>query len=389
MNAVMTRRARAAVALSMLATAALASTVAAGAPAAISWTPPYNVRGVHNVSLQDADFVNRNVAITWEEPGSGAPRVGIRTSVDRGSTFGPVSIFPAARQSAVDVCGGSELDAVYARQVAPGNWVIERAVGSMAGGGFAVGDVVPGAGVSRFPDVACAGGRVFVSWFQREGSGDRLKVAHALRSDGVFSAPVDLGLDDETFYGRSLAVAGVNDTAYVVYTRSDGRLRLKRWTIGGGPGFAVTSHPALLIGPGTPDDSASDAVIAAAGDTVAVAWFRCDGIVARVSNDRGKTWGPLRTVLEHVACGGDFGASQRSIAIRGDRIVITYLAFGIESPGWVGIISTTNDFATLSDVTIAPVGHDEHLVGFVSVGGAARLAAAYDPGDRVRFRRQP
>jgi hypothetical protein len=190
------------------------------------------------------------------------------------------------------------------------------------------------------------------------------------------------------FFGRSLAVAGVDGMAYAVFARSDGDLRFKRWSIGAGPGFAVTPHPTQVIGGGKLENPASSAVIAARGNKVAVAWFKCGGLFARVSNDRGQTWGPVREVLDHVACFGDFGASQRSIAIRGDRIVIAYIAFGIKSPGWVGIIRTTNNFATFSDDAITQKGHDEHLVGYVTVGGNVKLAAAFDPGDRVRFRRQ-
>jgi hypothetical protein len=379
------RRSAASVVVALLTALVMASSVAAASP---SWTSAVNVRVADDAKLWDADFRGRKVAVTWQEPGSGSPKVGIRTSTNSGTTFGPVSTIAQARQSAVDICSRAELNAVYARKLGPRNWAVEHAVSSVAGGSFKIGFVSPGSGVQRFPDVACAGGRVFVSWFQRAGSGDRLKVAHARRSDGVFSAPIDLGLDDETFFSRSLAVAGVQGTSYAVFARSNGDLRFKRWSIGAGPGFAVTPHATQVIGNGTAANAAGEAVIAAAGDKVAVAWFKCGGVFARVSNDRGQTWGPVRKVIDHAACFGDFGTSPRSIAIRGNRIVITYLAFAIESPGWVGLIRTRNDFATFSDDMVTNRAHDEHLVGYVTVGGATKLAAAFDRGDRIRFRRQ-
>jgi hypothetical protein len=379
------RRSAASIALGVMTVLALAPAVAADSP---DWKPRVNVRTAAGIQLTDADYSRRNVAITWQQPGSGAPKVGIRTSTDAGTGFGPVSTFTNARQSAVDICGGSELNAIYARKLGAGNWSIEHAVGSIDGDGFVRTLVAPGPGVQRHPDVACAGGRVFASWFQREGSGDRLWVAHARKSDGTFGAPINLGLDNETFFGRSLAVAGVADTAYAVFARSSGDLRFKRWSIGPGPAFAVTPHATQLIGPGTASNSASEAVIAAAGDKVAVAWFKCGGIFARVSNDRGATWGPLRKVLDHVACDGDFGASPRSIAIRGDRIAITYLGFGIPNVSFVGLIRTKTDFSKFNDDVITFAGHDEHLIGYVTVGGVTKLAAAFDNGDRIRFRRQ-
>jgi hypothetical protein len=371
--------------LIVLAGTAPGSTLAAE-PAAIGWTSPVTVRAQKGVTLRDADFAKRKVAVTWQVPGGGAPVVGIRTSPNAGNSFGPVAKFSAARQSAVDICGSS-LEAAYARK-SGANWRIQRAVGDIDGGGFATSNVAVGAGVARFPDIACAGGRVFVAWFQREGSDDRLNVSHARRADGIFGLPDDLGLDEKPFFKRSLAVAGVNDTAYVVHGLTDGKLRLNRYLVGAGPVFPVAPDVTRVIAQGTTEDAASGAVIAAAGNKVAVAWFRCNGIFAKVSNDKGLTWGPRKKLLGHQACFGDFGASQTSIAIRGERIVVTYGAVGLGSPGWMGIITTKNDFASFRDRQVTSRFQEEHLVGFVTAGSKARLAAAFDTGDRVRFRRQ-
>jgi hypothetical protein len=384
------RRHTSMVAAGVAAVIALAGSAAASDPDAINWGPPTTVRQANGVELQDAAFSGHNVAISWQEPASAGPRVRIRTSVQSGSAFGSTVTFTTARQSAVDICGDSELHVAYTRRYGSSDWVIEHASGSIDNSGFAVGPISSLTGVARFPDVACAGGRVFVSWYQKDGGNDHLLIAHARRSDEVFSSPIDLGLDDGSFFGRanSLAVAGVPGSAYVAFTRSDGQLRFKRWSIGSGPSFAVTPHAGHVIGSGITSNPAADAVIAAAGDKVAVAWFKCNAIYARVSNDRGAHWGPVRKLLAHQACTGDFGADPRSIAIHGGEIVVVYLAFGLGSPGWVGVFRTSNDFATHTDETIAHTGHNEHLVGFVKAGGIYRLAAAFDPGGSVRFRRQ-
>jgi hypothetical protein len=384
------RRSTSTVAAAMAAVLALTSTATAADPNAISWGPPTTLRSANGVELQDADFSKHNVAVAWQEPGSGGPRVRVRSSVTSGNAFDPTTTFELARQAALDICAGSELHLVFAGQTGTSTWGIQHASGIVGSTGFAVGTVSGGAGVARFPDVACAGGRLFASWYQKQGAVDHLLVANALRDGGAFGASVDLGLDESDFFGRnnSLALAGVPGTAYVAFSRSDGELRFKRWSIGPGPGFAVTPHATHVIAPGTMSNSASDTVIAAAGDKVAVAWFRCNAIYARVSNDRGAHWGPVRKLLSHQACTGDFGADPRSIAIHGGKIVVTYLAFGLGSPGWVGVIRTADDFATHTDETIVHTGHNEHLVGFVKAGGIYRLAAAFDPGDSVRFRRQ-
>lgn len=375
----------------LMAALAIASNVAAGGPA---WTSPVSVRTDPDVELQDADFTGQDVAVAWQEPGASGPSVRIRRSGNSGASFGANSVFQESRQAAVDFCRSpEELNAVYARRIAPGNWLIEHVQDSGAGDLALSQFVSPGSGVQRFPDIACAGEHVFVSWFQKEGSGDRLWLAHKRRPAAVDGftpfTRMDLGFDSETFFGSSLAVAGTPDAAYVVFSRSDGDLRFKRWTIGPGPGFALTPHATVVIGNGKPDNSASEAVIAARGSKVAVAWFRCGGVMARVSNDWGATWGPVHEVIDHQACFGDFGASQRSIAINsGGEIAISYLAFGIPDASFVGLIRTGNDFANFADDTIRQNGDDEHLVGYVTVNGVTKLAAAFDRGDRIRFRRQ-
>lgn len=368
--------------IAVLASLVMATSALAAPP---SWTTPQTVRSTNDPRLSDADFQRRNVAIAWDEPDT--PReVGIRTSTNAGSSFGPISWFDGARNAAVDVCG-SEVHAAM-EMAAPGTWLIQYAAGGIAGGGFSTVTIAPSIDDQSDPDVACTRGRVFVSWLEEDGPGHSMYVAHALRSGGPFSAPIFLGFDDEAYFGSALAVAGVRNMAYAVHQEWDGDLYLTRWSIGAGPGFAVTPLGTQSIGPGVPGNEASDAVIAASGSKVAVAWFKCGGLFARVSNDHGATWGPARKLIDHVACEGDFGTSPASIALRGNKIALTYLGFGIPNVSFVGLIRTSSDFAAFSDVTIAE-NHNDHRVGYVRAGGTWRLAAAFETrGDRIRFRRQ-
>lgn len=358
--------------------------VATGALAAPTWSPAVDVREAEDIALNDAAFARRNVAIAWDEPDS--PRkVGIRASVDAGSGFGPIEWFAGARRPAVVICG-SELHTAM-EKAKPGTWLIKYGARSIDGAGFDTRLVSPSRQDQSDPDVACTRGRVFVSWFEEEAGEHALYVSHALRTGGPFSDPIFLGMDDEVFFGSSLAVAGVAGMAYAVYQKSDGDLYFRRWSIGPGPDFTVTPHAEQEIAPGTPGNEASYAVIDAAGDKVAVSWFKCKGIFARVSDDGGQTWGPIRKLVDHVGCEGDFIAVQSSIAIRGDRIALAYHAAGFFS-GEVRLIRTTNNFASFSDKQIADRSHFEHLVGFVRAGGEWRLAAAFQRNETVRFRRQ-
>jgi hypothetical protein len=377
-----TRRSTISLGMAVICSLVLVSNVAA----APTWTPAIDIRVKSNVELNDADFSDTNVAISWQEPTSSGPRVGIRTSVNSGSGFGATNFMAGSRESALDICG-DELDVAAAHKIGPGNWFIEHGMGGIDGVAFVTQPVAPTEGLQHDPDIACAGGRVFVSWFEKEGSGDRLFVAHARRAGGGFSAAIDLGFDDETFYFNGLSVAGVDDMAYAVFQRSSGDLRLKRWSIGAGPTFGVTAHATQVIAPATADDPASYAVIAAEGSKVAVVWFRCTSISARVSNDWGATWGPIQKLFDTASCDGDFAASPNSLAIDGNKIALAYSAAGFFG-GSIGLIRTTNDFASFSDVTITNNYQPEHLVGYVTVDGHTKLAAAFQKGDAVKYRRQ-
>ena len=370
--------------LAILAVLVMATNVVAAPP---TWTGLRTLHGADGLELGDADFAGTNVAVAWDEPGDSFRRVGFEFSDDNGADFSSSPLFLDARQPAIDQCDGWEPNAVYAERTGHKRWVIQHTLFDSFDSSF-TDQVGQSTGIQHDPDIACAGGRLFVSWFRKSSGGDRLFVAHAARDGSPFSAPIDLGFDGETQYFSGLVVAGVSDTAYVAFRRTSGDLRLKRWLVGAGPDYPVATSPSVIIGPGTPDEPAFQPVIAAYGDKVAVAWMTCDAVVARVSNDKGLTWGPIRTLVEHAACDGDFIAAPNSINIRGDRIAVEYSAFGIFGDGEEYLVRTQSDFASFQDDLISSHGHLNHLVGFLRVSGHTKLAAVFQRGEFIRFRRQ-
>ncbi len=370
--------------IAVIAVLALATNVLAAPP---SWTALKTLHSADGLVLGDADFAGHNVMVGWDEPGDTYRRSGFEFSSDNGNHFTSSPLFEDARQPAVDLCGGWEQNAVYSERLGPHRWVIQHTLFDSFDSSFTA-QVGQNTGNQHDPDIACAGGRIFVSWFRKASGGDRLFVAHAERDGSPFSAPIDLGFDADTEFFSGLVVAGVSDTAYVAFRRTSGDLRLKRWLVGAGPDYPVATSPSVIIGPGTPDNPAFNPVIAAAGDKVAVAWMTCDAVVARVRSNKGLNWGPIRTLVEHAACDGDFIAAPNSINIRGDRIAVEYSAFGIVGDGDEYLIRTTSDFASFKDDLIASHGHLNHLVGYLTVGGSPKLAAVFQRGENIRFRRQ-
>ena len=124
----------------------------------------------------------------------------------------------------------------------PSNWVIEYTEFDSFDS-VTTTPVAPTDGLQHDPDIACTDDQLFVSWFEKEGSGDRLFVSHAERNGSPFVAPRDLGFDGETQFFSGLVLAGVANTAYAAFRRTSGDLRFKSWTVGAGPNHPVTANP--------------------------------------------------------------------------------------------------------------------------------------------------
>ena len=236
------RRSVLSVPLAVLATLVLATNVLAAPP---SWTAAQKSGGTPTFRWTTRPSWGRVASIGWTEPTSGAQRIGVKNFVEVG--FGPTEFISASRNVAVDICG-SALSAAW-EAFALGEWRVVYSESSIDINELGVGieQVHPGSSDQMMPDVACTNPRHFVTWYEQEGEGARMFVAHS-RGTG-WSTPMDLGLDNETFFFNALAVAGAGSNAYVVFQRSDGDLRFKRFSIGSGPNFPVTAHAAQVIAP--------------------------------------------------------------------------------------------------------------------------------------------
>ncbi len=197
-----------------------------------------------------------------------------------------------------------------------------------------------------------------------------------------------LGTNNNTLFGGGLAVAAADGHAYVAFTKSDGDLRIRRWSVSSGP--TVTPLGTQVVGNGSHNNQASFPLIAADGSKVAVVWSRCEGIFARVSNDHGATWGPVRTLFDDFnSCEADAAAGQESVAIRDGRIAVSYGIASAFGGGENRLIRTSNDFASFTDDGLGSPYHRAELIGYVTVSGNRKLADAFQKGfDNIRYRRQ-
>jgi len=365
----------------LLASVLISATVTAAEP---SWLQPLDLRVHHGVSIQDADFSGQYVAVAWAE--FDAPSVGIRTSNSGGQTFLKTTLIADAVDPAVEICG-SDVYLVYARSTGPGKWAVELAVRSIFGGEFAVTQVASGHGLRTDPDVACADGRVFVGWLERvEGDTMRLLVANALTGDRVFSQPTSLGLTDR-YFPSGLSLAASAGSAYAAFVRTDAKLRLRRWSIGPGPSHLVNELDTQIVGPGSDKNETYLPVIDADAHTVALAWGKCSGTLARVSTDGGGTWGPIRDIA-FFGCDAivDGGTAPISIFVRASRIALTYDASGIPSFQASYLVRSHSAFSNFSRDQLGE--HQNHMAGYIVVNGQVTLADPFDTFERVRFRRE-
>jgi len=365
-------------------TVAMAIFVGASPAAAVTWTRT-TLANVTGINLQDASFTGHDVAVAWQQPG---PLTKVRLSSNDGSSFTAAVTMPGhSRQASTDICGGDAYIA-YARDYSdathPNLWLIEIQVRSMSGAYRGQTMAWPDATArGQNPDVACAGGRLFVTWEQRVGSEWHVYVNQALRSAPDFSGatPVDLGQIGAN--AGEPAAAGATTRAYVAYPTPAGRIRIHRWGIESGPGYTVTNlGEQTLAGPGTNGIPR----LAATGTRVVAAWYRCGDARVRVSTDRGAVWGAGKTIFNGT-CGSEFGGEPLNVAIHGSRTVVSYHYFNGFSNQQDRMISTTNDFSTWSDhhtyTSSGPL-----LLGFVSPSGTTKLAGAIATGSILRYLRQ-
>ena len=354
--------------------------------AAVAWSPAVNLRNAEFIGLEDAEMSGDMVAVAWSEQGSTGPvRVGVKVSTNAGSSFGAPVLFERARAAALAFCDG-QVNVVFSKQTAPGERAIMRAVldGS---GGQTTSPVADGPGRRILSDVACTDGRIFVGWEHQDALGGDVAtlLSHALLSDGEFGSPMTLSVVDE---GMGLALTASPNAAYAAFGRSDGHLRVKRFNVGSGPDFTVSGEAADVVSPGSERDPAYSPEIDVDGSNLAVAFGRCGGTYARVSEDGAQTWGPVQKI-RHIPCDviAEGGTGVESIAVEGDRIALVVISVFIPDTEISSLVRTRNGFQTTRDEEIGD--HQSHQVGYVTVNGEVKLGDAFSKHfDVLKFRRQ-
>ncbi len=362
----------------------LAIVVAAAPVAAVTWVKT-TLANAGGAALQDAAFQGHNAAVVWQVPG---PITELRTSTNNGSTFGATHVVEPGRQTreaSAALCGSDLYVAFaqnYSQPATPNLWLIYVDRDSTAGvntqysAAYQTQDTI-----GRFPDVACTDTRLWVSWEQKVGSQWHVFVNFAARSFASFdSAPMDLGLLGSDAGKPVIAAAGNN--VYVAWSTPSGAIRVHRWSDAG----TVTDLGERQLATGNPSGGGAGVPrIDTVGGKVAVVWYDCGDMRARVSNDHGATWGSTRTLFTG-ACGSEFGGLPSSVAISGSRILVAFDRFAATQTQHM--ITTSNNFASFTD-HLAYGSSDLLLLGFVHPSGATKMAGAVDEGTRLRFLRQP
>ena len=361
--------------------------VSAVSAAPATWRKTIDLRVRSGAILSDAAALGSSVAVVWSEPGDSNTRsLGLRVSTNAGLSFQSSNFFRRSQQGAAAICG-DRVAIAFVHHPGPHKSHIDYAIRDLHGGPFERSHMDVGSALPREPDIACASGRVLVSWLLSEGNGHRRLVASALLEDGVFGSPIDLGFYVAEYYSPGLALAASGSTAYAAYGKSGGDLKLKRWSIGSGPGHALNPHSTQTIANGKEDCPATGPEIAAHGDTVAVGWDRNSMIHQRVSTDGGKTWGPVRGEDSEYDCDAivEGAIFNVAMAVRGARMVATEGGCGFFDCSM--FMEMTNDRFAHSEYQ--SLGGDQvHSVVFVTSKGQPLLADAFSTDTRVRFRRQ-
>jgi hypothetical protein len=368
---------------------ALATTVLAAGP---TWQPATDIRVKSSWFLlpEDVGAAGSKVVAVWMEfdLSSDATRVGFKVSDDAGASFGALHLIPGATAGRGAICG-SQAKVVTTRMNTPTTWAVELSSTSVSGGPVVAQTVATSSEELTQPDVACTNGRIFVSWrIHTVDNNVGLRVASALRTDGVFGPPMSLGQQDRDF-PTGLALAASGNDAYAAFNRLDGRLRVKHWTEGAGPAFPLSSSAASIIGPGRSGRPTYDPSIDAHRNTVALTWGKCANTLARVSSDAAATWGPIRMIEDDFGCNvEDAFSGPNSIAVRRSRLAAVYNISGIPNASIDFLVTSKHRFASFTRSELGE--HQHHEVTFVRVGSGLKLADLFNGpnGHRIKFRRQ-
>lgn len=333
------------------------------------------------------------VAVGWQEnaPG-GNKRVWMRRSANGGATFRTALRLDdrQSRDIEVDTCDGWAFASFTFRE--SGEWLVGLDKHALTGPFFDQSALTLG-GLSRKPDVACAGERLAVAWFQRVGGVWHVKLhARGVNDEalGDVLPEVNLDLGVGTMM-KGLALAGTGDHLFLTWF--DGAdVRFRRWDLGPGPDFDLLGAPVATL----PDaEYGQNPELGVSGERLVYAYMNEADLRARVSATAAATWGPERT-LEDMPFPSEVGAYPTSADVIGTRIVVAgTIVGGIEELAGEGFLQrTTNGGATWHRVAGTTIEDGQVVGAYRGTAGDPLLVQAWDTWisdpatDRLRFRRQ-
>jgi hypothetical protein len=347
--------------------------------------------------IRVADIAARDagaVAVGWQEnaPG-GVKRVWLRRSSNGGSTFRSALKLDnrQSREIQVDTCDGWAFSAYTFREA--GEWLVGLGKHALVGPYFEKSALTFG-GLSRKPDVTCAGERLVVVWFQREGDEWRVKL-HARgvndepKGDQLPEINEDLGRGTME---KGLAIAGQGNDVYIAWF--DGAdVEMRHYGVGPAPDRDLLGIPSALL-PDMPDGMVPE--LGVANDRVVFAYMNEADLRARVSTNGAISWGPERT-LENMPFPSEVGAYPTSADVIGTRIVVAGTIVGgifDELNGEGFLKRTTNDGATWARVANTTIDDGQVVGAYRGRAGDPLLVMAWDKWiadpatDKLRFKRQ-
>ena len=351
--------------------------------------------------VTDVAAAGARVVVGWIEddaPAEGAdPRAWIRASDDGGQTFGAASKIETddARELHLAICGGRYLYAVYAvdlrSPITPHKWSIISYERDLVTGAHWSEQISFSNGTARYPDVACGSERVWIAWDDKEpGDPRHLFLTHSLIGppadhDWVLPA-LDLGPAAGSATGPT--VAAVTGHAYVSWIANAGDLviRLKRYTVGGAPGYAVAGLPIKTFA--APGDMVLQ-LLAASGSRVALCYGISGygyGMYVRVSDDHAATFGGS----VELAVPAELGGIPESLAMRGKHVLVEAAIY------WEGQSDTYRYRSTNAGGTFkrTMLGNNRgNRIGALKGSGAnPKVVEAWDSwlynGRKLRFHRE-
>jgi hypothetical protein len=372
------------------------------APAIAAWEPTRTLRNVPGgelLSVADMAGLGRRAVVGWQEEGS-PRRAYLRWSTDSGSSWGSITPLDggARRELAVDTCGAYAW-AVSGLRVAAapaGEWLVVLD-GFEMDGPVVESSLLTLLGQARKPDIACAGGRrLAVAWLQKVGGSHRLKVfTRALFPVFTGSAAQERSFDlGKANLRRGLAVAATKDRIHVAWFTGI-VLKHKSFRVGGAPDFGVTPLPTRSLGSFRYGFAPK---LGAAGRRVVLAMMNRADLVARVSSDRGGSWGPQRTLLDEPFP-SEIGAGPTNADVRGRRLLVSGVEIGgFETLDGRGFLYESPNGGRSWARVKGSLRRGSAVVGaYLSPGASTKAAMAWDDSlgfeagmgpQSLRFRRQ-